>query len=229
MHKIPQKLGFWSALTCLALFVIFTICFMLVLARTPLITWHGLEQYLHDIEGTEQQWKYIAQLSMMLFAPAFVVLLNSIHSLASPEKKALSRLGLIFGALFALQASMHYFLQLSTVRLNIMHGETAGLEHYIQLNPGAALLAMNMVGWTLFLGLATLFAAPAIEGTGSSRIARWAFRANTLFCFTGGYAFITDNAALVNISINMGMGLTIMVSCIALLFHFRQKNLVSLA
>jgi hypothetical protein len=67
-----------------------------------------------------------------------VVLLNSIHDYAQGEMKTLSRISLVFGAIFAALISIHYFLQISVVTLHLNSGRLEGLEQFIQGNPNSA-------------------------------------------------------------------------------------------
>ena len=68
-----------------------------------------------------------------------------------------TRIALSLGIGFAVLAGLFYFVQITAVRWSVQLGETTGLEQIIQANPLSALAAMNMLGWTLFLGLASLF------------------------------------------------------------------------
>lgn len=94
---------------------------------------------------------------MLLFGVSFVVLLNGIH----------------------------YFAQLSAVRLNLLAGRSAGLEHFVRGNPYSILSAINMLGWTVFLGLASLFVAPVFSGARLEGMIRSVSLLNGLFCLGG--------------------------------------------
>ena len=105
---------------------------------------------------------------MLLFGPFYLVTLNSLHDLAAPNHKTLTRLSLIFGALFTVLIAAHYFVQISAVRLQVAHGQTAGLEQFVQANAYGGLPAINMLGWSLFFGLSSLFTAPVFSAAASS-------------------------------------------------------------
>ncbi len=104
---------------------------------------------------------------MLLFGPAYVLLLCAIYGLAGDEKRVLARVSLCFGVAFAALTGIHYFVQLSAVRLSISRGETQGLEQIVQANPLSAFSAINMLGWTFFLGSSSLFVAPLFKGADS--------------------------------------------------------------
>lgn len=220
MNTLSIKLGFWSALVSLALFVVFTVCFVGIAVSGPLYFWVDLADYVAHVQETSPFFRDLAQATMLLFAPAFVVLLSSLYDYATPEKKPLARLGLIFGSLYALLSGVHYFVQLSVVRLNIEKGTVAGLEYWIQANPNAAILAVNMVGWTLFFGLASLCVAPLFSGGRLERMIRVGWVLNGVFCLVGGVAFVYEWVVVIFLTINFGVGGALMVVFVGLVGLF---------
>ncbi len=222
MNRLAIRIGFWSALLGACTFVVFTVCFVAIAVLFPPLTWTGLADYAAYVQTHDQFFKTLAQLMMILFGPLLVVLLNSVHECVPAEKKSLTRISLVFGAMFATLSSMHYFVQVTTVRQNIANGQLAGLEHFVQFNPSAAILAMNMVAWTLFFGLASLFVAPVFSGSRLDQVIRLAFLANGFFCLVGGIAFLLGNTWLINLTMNMGMGATVLVAMVALTLFFRR-------
>jgi hypothetical protein len=169
-----------------------------------------------------QAFKFAAQLAMLLFAPAFVVLLHSIADRAEEGKKFMSRIALSFAIMFAISVSMHYFVQISSVRLSISRGQTSGLEQFIQANPYSGLAGINLVGWTLFFSLSCLFLAPVFSGGGLNRVIRYALLANAVFCLLGGFGYIMDYAILVGICLNLGMGGAMGTAVVGLLIYFNR-------
>lgn len=229
MSSLSLKLGLWSALLCALAFVVFTICFVAIAVTQPLFVWTNLADYVAAVQENNQLFKHVAQLAMLLFGPLFVLLLNSIHDLAREDvahvaegSATLTRAALVFGAIFATLSGIHYFIQLSTVRLNIASGELQGLEQWAQANPGAPLLAVNMLGFTLFLGLASLCVAPAFGVGRLQKVIRASFVANGLFCLLGGVGFVLQITWLVFVTINLGMGGALLVATVGLALFFRR-------
>ena len=142
--------------------------------------------------------------------------------MAPPEKKATTRLSLSFGLLFAVLVGGFYFVQLSTVRLSVAKDQFAGLEQIVQANPYGALSAFNMLGWTLFFGLSSLFAAPVFSGSRLANTIRWLFVINGIMCLLGGIGYALEITTLVFFTINFGMGGAVMVLTIALCVYFRR-------
>lgn len=222
MNTTAIKLGFWSAMLAATTFLVFTICFVAVFLVNPPFSWTDLADYVDYVRQSNQTFKVIAQLSMLLFAPLYVVLVNSIHELAPADRRVLSRLALIFGVLFAALAGLFYFVQVTAVRWNVDRGTLQGIEQFIQAKPDSALAAVNMLGWTLFFGLSSLFVAPVMVGGGLVRAIKVLFILNGIFCLLAGIGFVFDLVAVVFVTINLGMGGAVTAVTILLAVFFRR-------
>ncbi len=220
--RSSARLGFWAAVGCVVLFLIFTGAFVGLVIVRPLYLWTNLADYVAFTRAYPTPLPDLARLAMLCFGPLFVVLLNSIYDCASPAHKSLVRLSLCFGLGFAVLTGAHYFIQLSAVRVSIEQGAFAGLEQVLQANPYSAVAAMNMLGWTLFLGLASLCAAPVFAGGALAKTIRIALVANGLICLAGGCGYLTENTVLVFVTMNPGMGGALLVATVALAVYFRR-------
>jgi hypothetical protein len=222
LNRLTARLGFWSAFLAAATFIIFIICFVAVFLNPPLFVWTNFADYIAYARSSQQIFKSLAQLMMLLFAPLYVILINSIHELAPSEKKVATRLGLSFGLLFAVLISGFYFVQLSAVRLSVAKDQFAGLEQIVQANPYGAMSAYNMLGWTSFFGLSSLFVAPVFSGGKLANLIRWLFVINGVMCLLGGIGYALEITALVFFTINFGMGGAVTLLTIALCFWFKR-------
>jgi len=222
ISPLVPRLGFWAAITAFLTFVVYTICFTAILLSAPLFTWTTLADYIAYVGEHGGLFRSLAQFAMLLFGVSFVVLLNSIQECANNEQKILIRISVGFGLLFAVTVGIHYFTQLSAVRLNLLGGQTEGLEHFVQANPYSILSAINMLGWTLFLGLASLFVAPVFSGARLERLIRSAFLLNAFFCLGGGIGYVEEIEWLVFVTITIGMGASVLVATAALAIWFRR-------
>jgi len=182
MKNISVKSGQWAAIISLAAFMVWIICFTAIAVLNPPFKWTNLTDYLAYTSTYNQSFKFAAQLAMLFFAPAFVVLLHSIEDQAEENRKFLGRIAVSFAIMFAVCTNMHYFVQISSVRLSIDSAQTSGLEQFIQANPYSGLAGINLVGWTLFFSFACLFLAPVFSGGGLNRVIRYALLANAVFC-----------------------------------------------
>jgi hypothetical protein len=227
-QRLAVRLGFWSAVLAAVTFVIFTICFVAVFRNPPLFVWTNFSDYVASARNNQTIFKSLAQLMMLMFAPLYVILINSIHQTTAPAKKVVTRLGLSFGLAFAVLIGGFYFVQLSAVRLSVAKDQFAGLEQIVQANPYGALSALNMLGWTLFFGLSSLFVAPAFSGSRLANTIRWLFVINGVMCLLGGVGYALEITALVFFTINFGMGGAVILLTIALCVYFKRlKNLVT--
>lgn len=226
MTTLSTRIGFWSAFAGAALFLLFTVCFIAIAANPPLFLWTNLADYLDYTRSHSQLFKYLAQLCMLLFGPAFLVLLHVLHEEAPIEKKLLSRIAISFGLGFAVLTGIHYFIQLSIVRQSEWSGTLDGIGQFLQANPHSAILAINMLGWTVFLGLATLFAAPLFPGKGVQKTIRIALLINACCCLLGGVGFVLELVPLVFLTINLGMGGAMTVALVGMMvYYFRKKKI----
>jgi len=228
MSRLSVRIGFWSAVLIFATFLVFTACFIGTFLVNPIFKWTDLPGYVSYVTTYNQIFKNVAQLSMLLFALLFIVLLNCLLDYAPESKRVLSRTAICFSVLFALLVSTHYFVQLSAVRLSILKGQLQGLEQIVQGNPLSAFSAMNMLGWTLFLGLTSLFIAPIFSGGKLEKSLRVLFILNGVFCILGGVGYVFDIVALIFLTINFGMGGAMLAISwlLAVLFDRMQKESV---
>ena len=219
-----RVLGFWASVAAASTFVGYTICFAAILSTSPVFAWTSLADYLAYDAIYGGPFRTAAQVLMIVFALSFVVLANAIQDCAQRERKTLARIGADFGLLFALAVSIHYFAQVSAVRISVREGLTAGLEHFVQANPYSILSAVNMLGWGVFLGLASLFLAPAFPGSGVERVIRWAFLANSIFCLGGGLGYLLELEWLIFVTTTLGMGAAVLTATVALALWFRRHQ-----
>lgn len=224
IHRLAIRIGFWSAFSIAAAFVIFTVCLVAIPLTSPLFIWTNLVAYLAYVRNSQQVFQNLARVAMLVVGPLLVVLLSSIYELADDEKRLLARISLCFGVLFAALTDINYFVQLSAVRLSIVRGATQGLEQIVQANPISAIAAINMLGWSLFLGLASLFVAPVFYGSKLERVIRLSFLLNGICCLLGGIGYVFDSVVLVFLSLNFGMGGAVLVAAVSLCLLFKRMG-----
>jgi len=222
------KFGFWSAFFIAAAFLVFTACFVIVLFNPPLFSWTNLAGYVIFATERSQLPQQIARFAMLLFGPLYVILLNAIHDHMPPSKRLYTRIAINFGLAFAILSGIHYFVQVSAVRLSLLRGELQGLEQIVQANPLSAVSAINMLGWTLFLGLSSLFVAPVFSGSKLEKAIRIAFWVNGFCCLLGGVGYVFDLTFLIFLTINFGMGGAVLTAAILLCVYYKKLGTSSL-
>jgi hypothetical protein len=113
----------------------------------------------------------------ILLAPAFVVLMTSIHYYASDDKKVFSQIGLSFALIYATIILIDYFLQLAVIEPSILSGETVSLSLFTQYNPHGIFIGLEGLGY-LLMSVALIFAAAVFAGGRLERAVRWLFVAS---------------------------------------------------
>ena len=221
-NQLALRLGYWSALLMVVTFAVFTIAFIAIPLTGPLFIWHDLAGYLAYVRSGHTLFQDLARWMMLLFGPLVVILFASLTELVRDERKLLGRIGLSFAVIFAALTGINYFVQLTTVRLAIQKDVIEGLEQIVQANPISAIAAINVLGWSLFFGLASLFAAPLFGGRGLARFIAICFWFNGAMCLLGGLGYVLDNTALVFVTMNFGMGGAVLGFAAGLTVLFRR-------
>jgi hypothetical protein len=222
MNRLALRLGMWSAFLIAADFILYTVCFVAILMSPPIFVWTTLADYAAYTTTHASFFKDAAMYLMLIFGPLFVVLLAVLHEYARNEQKILTRISTAFGLAFAVLVGINYFVQLSTVRQSVLHGQLTGLEQVLQANPMSAMTGLNMLGWSLFLGLASLFAAPIFAGGRLEKAIKVALIINGLCCLLGGLSYIYEFSLGVFLFITFGMGGAVTAAALLIGVLFRR-------
>ncbi len=215
MKNLSFKIGYWSSISLIITFIIWIICFTAIAASSPLFYWSTLSDYVTYVHSNNQVFQNLAKIFMLLVGPAYVIFISSFYDFVPDNKKVLIRISLLFGIAFAVLSSLHYFVQLSFVRLSIEKGDLEGLEHFIQANPISIMNSIDMAGWTLFLGLSSAFIFPVFKGDRLNRIIRYSFIFNGFSCLFAGLGFLLQIDVLTFLFVNIGIGGALMTISVA--------------
>jgi hypothetical protein len=150
-----RTVGFWSAV----LATVFSITYIV----GQLAEWAGL---LGSQGGPES-------------GSTPLVLVVSIHQLASPDRKVWSHAAVVFATVYAVLISVVYFVQLTLVAPRLARGQIEGIEAFLFVPFDSFLYAVDILGYS-FMSVATLFAAQVFTGSGLHRVVRWFLTANGL-------------------------------------------------
>ncbi len=139
------RLGYWSALLV-----------------TVWVALFGLSMFLGLFGIATLHFSFFV---CLLLAPSFVVMMTSIHHQAPAEKKIWSHLGLSFAVIYAVFATIVYYVQLTAIR----NSSGDALRPFVY-DPGTVFFAVDMLGYG-FMCLSTWFAAPVfVHG---DRLSAW--------------------------------------------------------
>lgn len=159
-----QQIGFWSA--------VLSTSFSIAYAVAQLAEWLGLLGSKGGPASASTLLGLVVLLTpSLLLAPSFVVLMVSIHQVASPAEKIWSHIAVVFASACATLVSLVYFVQLTFVVPRIAYGRTQGIEQFLFVPFDSLLYSVDLLGYS-FMSLATLFAARVFTSRGLERIVR---------------------------------------------------------
>lgn len=225
--SLSAQIGYVSAIMAITAITVYMLSFFAILIVNPLYIWSDFSSYLAYQQQHPQLFKNIAQATMLLFPLLYLLMLNSALDTRPIEAQAAMRAGLLFALGFAVLVGMHYWVQISAVRLNIDKGTPDGLLQFIQAKPDSAMSAINMLGWTVFYGLSSLMAAPAFRGIKIENTLRWALIINGVNCLIGGIAYLLDATLVVGVTMNLVLGGCMLAISVLMLIVFRREALTT--
>jgi hypothetical protein len=167
-----KTVGFWSAVLATMLSIMYDI--------GQIAEWLGLMGSTGGAESASTPLGLAVLLTPSLFlGSSFLVLVVSIHQLASPDRRIWSHLAVVFGTAYAVLISINYFVQLTWVMPRLAAGRTQGIEQFLFTPFDSFLYAVDILGYS-FMSVATLFAARVFTGKGLERVVRVFLTANGL-------------------------------------------------
>jgi len=221
MKNISYQIGFWSAIVLIIAFAVWIISFVGIALTSPLFIWTNLSDYIDHMHMNKHFFQNLAYVFMLLAGPVYVLLLNGFYDHTEDSKKVLVRIGIQFALAYAILSSLHYFVQIGAVRFNLISGNYEEIEVFLQANPLSVMTSIVMLGWTLFLGLSSLFMFPVFNG--NNKVLKWAFLINGVSCMIAGVGYVFQIDALTFLFANLVTGGAIMAISIASVKFFRKK------
>jgi hypothetical protein len=178
-----NRFGYYSALlTCLMAIVTFGFALVAIPISGANCAGDCVEYpYLNTAAQYPRDFLWMP-LAMVLVL-AYVTLMASIHSYASPQKSIFSQVGLSFAMMAAGILLADYYIQFSVIPMSLINNETAGLPLLIQYNPHGVFLMLEEAGY-LIMSLSFLFVAPVFSDKGRLEAAvRWGFMLGGVVAF----------------------------------------------
>ena len=113
--------------------------------------------------------------SLVIAAP-FMVAMVALHHVTPPERRFWSHTAVLMSVVYVTYVTLNYVVQLAVVMPRLT---TEASLRVLDQTPHSLFWTLDALGY-LFLGAATLFAAPALAGSPSRRLVRGFFLANAL-------------------------------------------------
>jgi hypothetical protein len=192
-----------------------TITFLIMTAMSPIIAWTDMAAYAQVFDAGQ----VVQLVPVLLLCPVVVVLMASLHTLASGRGRAATLIATVFSANYAAIIGANYVIQLYVVRLNLSAGTGEGLSLLAMPNPHSVFAALEILGYGFF-GLAALFAGLGLGGSG---IRLW-IRRSFLTSGLSGVAAAAAGIAGARVVMLGGFGialLSFLVAAVLLAVHFR--------
>lgn len=222
MKNLSAKLGFCMSLVSIATFILFTVCFLAIFFVNKPFVWTGLEDFAVYEANSLTIFKYLAMASMLIFACSFAILTICTGDTICQERKLLGNISSFFAFAFCVTICINYFVQITATRLQLKNGLTDGLIQFTQSFNISAINAINMLGWTLFYAISTLFLSFLFEKSRIGKTIKWFCLANTLMMMIGLAGYVVNNFLVLAFSMNLGLGMTTLGMIIPMAMRFKK-------
>ena len=201
-----SEVGYWSGLTAFTAIVAYDLAQILQL--------FGVLQFPIDeilIYGT----------SLCIVVP-FVLEMLSLHYLTEKDKQFWTHASLIFTTFYAIFVTANYVVQLATVIPSKLR-ETSGDILLLEQTPHSMFWDYDAIGY-ISMGLATLFAIPALRNIGFERWVRMSFLAHALVTplITIVYFYPTYSASLLFLGFPWAITAPLFVVLLAIMLRKKQ-------
>lgn len=160
--KQTRVIGFWAGLIA----ALFTIAYSIV----QLLQVERVIQFPYDSI-------LIFGISLCIVLP-FILEVLALHYITPPNKRIWTHASLIFTTMYGVFVSANYVVQLATVLPMKLKGRVNEVS-ILDQTPHSLFWDFDALGY-IFMGIAMLFAVPALQKKGSQRYARLALLANGL-------------------------------------------------
>lgn len=162
---------------------------------------------------------------LMLISPLILVLFLSIIHTATPRPKSfLTLASLMCVVMLALSVVVNRFVALTTVRYATVNGHTEDLNWFLPYEWPSIMMALEVLGWGLFFGLACLCLVPVFSTTRLDRAIQVALVLSAAACLFGVVALAMNNFELMAVVAPIGWGPGAAVSCVLIAIRLRQRR-----
>ena len=162
---------------------------------------------------------------MIVFSLAYMVLLIVFYEFVDIERKILAKVAIAFAVMFAILSCVQYFVEITAIRFALTENNYVGLEHFLYAKPTSVITSVNMLGWTFFLGLSSLFMYLGLSSQSMTKWIRVGFVINAVSCILAGVGYVSQIDFITFLFINIGLGCgTLILTISASRFFLRIKK-----
>lgn len=200
-------MGFWTAVLLVALNVAYIAVMALSAASFP--PQEPFQSYIHIL--------------ILVTIPALVILWTQLHDAAAPDRKLFSHASLAFLIIFAALVSINRFVALVVVRPALAAGNADILQWFSPYEWPSVMLAIELLGWGFFFGLACLTMAPVFQEGGLERAICWTLVAAATFNLAMIACLLIDQIAVIWLLAPVAWGLAPTAAFVMIAAWFRRQ------
>ncbi len=204
--------GFWTGLVLVFLGLAY-----LVLVAATMLSGSGYP----PVEPFQTMFHVL----ILIIASCLVVFWTLVHGAVPPGSQLFSRASLALIIIFAALTSINRYVGLTVVKQSLAFGSTDGLHWFLPYGWPSVMLALELLAWGLFFGLACLCLAPAFSGSRLERAIGWLLVAVGAMSLLSalepvmGYSSLSFSPFTLAGVMAWGPGLTITVGLMVIWFH----------
>ena len=205
-------MGMTSAITVVVIVVVYVLTGLMGVVARP-----QRSRLLQQVDPYLAILEYL----IILAAVTLVVLMAAVYAYARPERKIYGRAALAFMIIFAtLTCSVHFALL--TVGRHIDANAAPELSRQLTVMDWPAMpMAVELLAWDFFFGLAMLFASRVFRGDRLQDYARASMSASGILCVVATLGPVTGNMRIAWLGI-VGYAFVLPIACALLAVLFAR-------
>lgn len=175
MNEADRRIGFWSILMLTIIGYLYAIAYVMIMIFFPPEPWVDIQTFALSFKGAYKFLFTVTQVLAWLLSLLFVFMGAAVVRKTKEYKKIYGTIALVFGSIFLTLSTIHYYIQWTTVCAGLSSGNLSGLSMLVQSNFDSPVSAINILGWTLFFGVANTFLALCFDWSGRAKSIRIGF------------------------------------------------------
>ncbi|MDP4119972.1 MAG: hypothetical protein Q8876_02830 [Bacillota bacterium] len=226
MKNNIRKLGFWSSAISFIISIAYIICFVCNYSGNSSFTWTNSVDFINYANTHSEIFKYIAMALMPILSFCFLIQLECLRETVDSEKHFFVSTATHFAIGFSVLVGINYFVQISAIRLQVASNKAEAVSQFVQANPISFISAVNMLGWTVFFGIACIFASLAMKNERKERSIKYSFLINGIMMLTSSIAYTFNITIILAIFMFIGLGAALIIESISLCLYFSRIQLL---
>lgn len=225
------RIGKWLALAQLLSGGIYLVLYVAILMTMteppdlgllPFPQWSTMAAFADYSHSVSMSLLSALQVVTMFYPLLFLSIVVVLYQAAPSHKQFFGMLAVICSALFVGCTSVTYYIQFSSVRQHIHTGSLQGLDMFVMYNLHSPIMAVNMLGWMFFGGMASCHAGLLLGTSRLEHVIKWTWLAYG--CFSILCAFLYAFGSVTSLLVWFGMMSAIGYVYLLLYIHFRRAE-----